>query len=566
MPYKPSDEKTVGLVFERNTIQAAFVTSQKGMFTISRLLECPHLMEGVNLGLSDPEEKELKRLADTYLSVVGLSGDDLLVRRLRLKLTKDKDIEEAFLFQVEPLLPYPLENAIVDKLLVEKQEDTTLITFLSAKKEQIAQAVDIWQQKGIDPEVVTGAPTALSALVFCLSTTTPAQFAIHIGKESSLCALLREGKLLSSHVVTTGWETLYKALLEDKHDQPPPPAELFSIDFTNLDPALIKVKAALEAFQQAIQWNLLAQLKETKLKEPVSLFTFGEGANLQSLPSTLATALNLSLGSIRIPNNCSLSQLNTFALPIGYALSAQPEFPSAINFRRQELSYATPWKRFKKPLYLYAALSAFLALSLYIFGISYFYHQEDQLKSRYLTLLSLVQKPYEEFENQYETKYPPENREQGILPITALSINDLNARLDYLQKEIRSMPDTFPLLPNIPRVSDTLAWLSTHPAFKCPEDVKISEECPSFTIDTFSYSMVKRPELNKKNEKYQVKIDLEFETASPRLAREFHDALISPNNFVDPKGEIKWNTTKGRYRTSFYLKDKTSYPGPLKEF
>jgi len=36
--------------------------------------------------------------------------------------------------------------------------------------------------------------------------------------------------------------------------------------------------------------------------------------------------------------------------------------------------------------------------------------------------------------------------------------------------------------------------------------------------------------------------------------------LITSNDFVDPKGEIKWTATKGKYRTSFYLKDKTIYP------
>ena len=33
---------------------------------------------------------------------------------------------------------------------------------------------------------------------------------------------------------------------------------------------------------------------------------------------------------------------------------------------------------------------------------------------------------------------------------------------------------------------------------------------------------------------------------------------------IDPKGEIKWNATKGKYKTSFFLKDKTFYPTPLK--
>ena len=66
--------------------------------------------------------------------------------------------------------------------------------------------------------------------------------------------------------------------------------------------------------------------------------------------------------------------------------------------------------------------------------------------------------------------------------------------------------------------------------------------------------------------KYQVKVDLEFSTSSPRIAREFHDSLIAPNDLIDPKGEVKWSSNRGKYRTSFYLKDKTQYLTPLKEY
>lgn len=105
-------------------------------------------------------------------------------------------------------------------------------------------------------------------------------------------------------------------------------------------------------------------------------------------------------------------------------------------------------------------------------------------------------------------------------------------------------------------MSDVLAWLGTHPNFVTATKDKGS----SLQIESFNYTLIKRPEPSKKQEKYQVKVELEFSSPTPKMAREFHDALISPNDFVDPKGEIKWNSNKDRYRTSFFLKDKTVYP------
>ena len=98
-----------------------------------------------------------------------------------------------------------------------------------------------------------------------------------------------------------------------------------------------------------------------------------------------------------------------------------------------------------------------------------------------------------------------------------------------------------------------LAWLSTHPV------LTKKEKNEKFSLENFNYTLVKRPEINKKKEKYQVKIELEFVTFVPKLARQFHDALITPNDFVDAKAEIKWNANHNHYKTSFYLKDKTSY-------
>jgi type IV pilus assembly protein PilM len=135
-------------------------------------------------------------------------------------------------------------------------------------------------------------------------------------------------------------------------------------------------------------------------------------------------------------------------------------------------------------------------------------------------------------------------------------------RIDYLAKQIEAIPEIFPLQPNIPRVSDLLAWLSEHPQVVSPLKEKEEGALSSLQIENFIYALTKHPEQGKKDEKYQVKVDLEFSSPTPKQAREFHDALIAPNDLVDPKAEVKWSSNRGKYRTSFFLKDKTSYSTP----
>lgn len=567
MPYKPLDERTVGLYSKNAVIQAAYIVFEKGAFNIERLIEFPHASNTENSDdvkplYKGPEEKELQELCNKYLAVASLDESDVLVRRLRMKLTRDKDIEEAFLFQTEPQLPYPIETAVVDKIVIEKSEGSTLLVFLAAKKDYIQKTLNFWQEHSIEPEVVSAEPIALNALLNTYSKPEPFQYAVHVGKTATLSVLLKEGKLLAAHSVQTGWDALSKGLNQDRGEIVSE-NEIFSSEFNILETDHYpNFKKALDELLQMVLWNYLSLIKETKLKEIPTLYIVGEGANILNLPSLIATTIGNEQGNLA-HFNCSQEDFNRFSIPIGLGLTAQAKDNLAplisVNFRREEYTYPTPWKRFKTPLLIYAALCLGVACSLYLLGASFLKTKEDHLKTKFLELLSFTQKPYDIFETAYEQKYPFSKRGDTLLPIISLNAEDISNRIDFLETSLKSTPDSFPLLPNIPRVSDVLVWLSTHPKLVC-SDNSVPGDCLPFTIDVFNYSLVKRPEINKKSEKYQVKIDLEFSTSSPRLAREFHDALITSNDFVDPKGEIKWTATKGKYRTSFFLKDKTIYP------
>lgn len=520
MTYAPSDEKCLGLSFDGTLVQAALVEEKRGKLLIKKLIP----------DVKPLDIEELQNLSKQNLIISSFPAQDLLVRRLRVKLTRQKDIDEAFSFQAEPLLPFPIEQAVLDKIVAEKEERGVLLTLFAAKKERVQNHLQFLQELKLDPEVVTVEPLALTAFVAACTNDRSVHFIIALQNSCTICIVAKAGKIIASHTINQGVDSEISSNLE-KRDE----------------------------LTRAIQWNYLSLVKETRIKETPSLCLIGEGATILDLEEHLRKTLEIpSLSLTSFDPNYPLEELQPYANAIGTALTGFAKFEDKINLRKEDLSYTTPWKRFKKPLMLYAGLSLFLSFALFMFGMSYYHYKENQLKRQFISLLSLIQKPYTEFEKLYELK---SHSNQDQLPITALTASEINERIDFLEKELRSMPDTFPLLPNTPRVSDVLAWLSTHPALKCQEEV--GAQCPPFLIDSFNYTFVKRPELNKKNEKYQVKVDLEFSTSSPRIAREFHDALIAPNDFIDPKGEIKWNATRGKYRTSFYLKDKTYYPAPL---
>ncbi len=130
-----------------------------------------------------------------------------------------------------------------------------------------------------------------------------------------------------------------------------------------------------------------------------------------------------------------------------------------------------------------------------------------------------------------------------------MSTGDIDEGLVAIETSLQDTQDAIQLHPDVARVSDVLLWLSNHPQVKS-----------GIELESLHYVFVKRPEKGKAKEHYQVRVDLEFSAPSATTAREFHDALLMPNAFIDSKTELKWSVQRGRYLASFFLKDKTYYP------
>lgn len=561
---KPDSLHTLGLDFTHLRIRGVQITQRKGKPVVDQLFDLP-----VNSYSADPaepphyslshDEPGFRDAVQKNLTVTTLSGAEVLVRQLEVKLKKVADIDAVLSFQAEPVLPYPVENACLDRIVLDETPDGHNLALLAVRKDHLQQHLDLWHAFDVEPEVVTASPAAIAAFVHYFGASDKLQCAIHFGEAQSTCILMREGKLCAAQVCYLGLNNLrYAYKLDDKESG----EEHFNqLDFSDIRkesaPHLLE---ALEQLRMEITRTLYALSKQAKSQEFEQVIATGDGAVLNHFAATLLQPLlkpaNKTFTIFEAPEGLGMNsaQLQEYAIPLGAALMALPD-RDQINFRYEEFAYPQPWKRYKKPVILYLALCTALAAALYFASNAYFSYEEDGLRKEYSELLESMNRPYTEFEKSFSSKRGGEK----VVSIRQLTQEDIANRLQVLQKEIQSAPDTYPLLPNVPTVSDLLAWLSTHPNV-VERDAKTGKVKPLLQLESLSYTLLKRPEQTKKQEKYQVKVELEFSSETPKAAREFHDALIAPNAMVDPKGEVKWSTNRGLYRASFFLKDKTAYP------
>ena len=491
------------------------------------------------------------------LITTGLDGKEVLVRPLHLPLAKDKDIEAALAFQAEPLLPYAAEQALLAYQITSKNQENTDLMLLATRKESVKAHLETWQALQIEPEKVACIPSALCQFGAAYLSQYKAYLILHLQQQEMTCVLIKEGKLLASFAHPEGLELILNAqVADDIPFLPQNEAEWQALE-QQKNSHLIQ---ALRRLQKEIVKMSFALAKELKGDKIEGIAVTGEAVDREGLNQTLIQNSHFPLLVCEPNTSYSSRELLSYGVPIGLALGSLPDLPSFIDFRQQELSYPHPWQRLIGPLAIYFAAVFLLSFAFYFFGQQYLHYQEDQLRVTYIDLLAGMHKSHEQFEMAFLTKNPKAHEQfnDAIPRIEHIEQGDLLDRLAFLQKELQATPDSFPLFANIPRVSDVLAWLSQHPAVAFLDE----EGRPQtrLQIENFSYAMLKRPQQGKKQEKYQVKIELEFSSPTPKWAREFHDALIAPNDWVDPKGEVKWSSNRGKYKTSFFLKDKTIYP------
>lgn len=407
------------------------------------------------------------------LPVVAMETDEVLTRQIKVPVIKPKEIMAALNFEAESLLPYPLDEALLNYEIIEKKEEETHLTLLSAKKEHLKRLLEFYKQIGIDPDHVVSIPQALASLSKELFQSDEVRLMMHVGDKKGTLALVKGGKLL----IARGCE--------------------------------------MEKFE--IQKSLCALLNAAKLSvEPSVIYMIGKKEH-EKLISEISgkTILYPELPLQNATNRDS----SLFGLSIALALSTKHP-----TFRKKPFCPPLPWHFF-----LRGALT--LTASLLILSGALFYFERDALKSREKALLertATLKTMVSEL-----TSPPPENPQS------------IPSFLKDVEETLAKKADPFPLMPQMPKVRDLLAWLSS-PA----GDLQ-------FKLLDFQMTFTKRPDFVKKSEPYEAKVELTLSTASASLVNEW---LSKKNPFLNPNHEFEWRKVdEGKYKALFYLKDKTRY-------
>lgn len=533
-------DEALGLEREDGLLRGALVKYRKGLPIIQKLFTT-HMQAATGQTRSVSNLPLSQTLLDRVMIVTGLSSEETLIRPLEVKLTKQADVDNVLAFQAEPLLPYPIDQAYLDRWVLSKTDDATQLSVLAVRKELLQNHLKWYEETfNIDPERVSTVAAALAVFANWFAPSKGLTLILHLGRENGLFLLVEEGKVLAAQALPPSTTALWASK----------PTEETSSSLSQ----------NTEVLRQILVRTLFAFNKQIKGREIPSLLYTGEGVVTCSMLPTISTWLNKEPKIVPPVHGHDVQELLTYAIPIGLACAVFPDSRNndAIQLRQGEDVYTQPFKRLKRPLIAFTAASLLCAAAVYCWNAIALNARENHIQAQYGTLLAEMDRTHEEMESHFSGQTDPA-LSLNCQSLQSLSPLAINRRLAFLEKENAHVPDTFPLQPNILRVSDLLAWLSTH-EMSTEVDPKTGQKIPFFQINSLNYQMLKRPDKNKPTEHYQVKVDLELQSSDSQGPRELYDALLQPNEVVDPSNPVTWAAGQGKYRINFYLKDHTVYP------
>ena len=264
-------------------------------------LKGPEIDKAAFREVSNPDQmqEELKTFLreesfKTEMVVAALPASKAFIRDITLTLDNPKVVEKIIKFQMEPHIPLPIEDVIVDFL--GPGADGSVSTF-GVEKRQIAEFLAFFAGAGVDPDVVTLDALALLHLYLYRSSDEFEQPAaiVHLERESTLV------------------EIVYR-------NRP---------DFFRVFPD------AKQAPQQIEETLRLYKLKRPDVSVNEILLS-GNGLSNSDMMQAIASRTGVKTTAWRVSEDVLFQPM--LSVPLGLALSAaQPAF-KPVNLRKEEFA------------------------------------------------------------------------------------------------------------------------------------------------------------------------------------------------------------------------------------
>lgn len=345
----------LGLDLGTYSIKIARAERGFGEFKLTDFYEIPVLAHDV-LTPDQTAEAMLNRFMQEnqlqYDSIVSsLSGLQSAFRILEFPFTQSKKIDSALEFELENYVPFPLEDLVIDYILLEKAENSSKALAFYSPKSELVKFLNILSTANADPRYVGVEPLDLANLHLSGMLPPQGSYAIlDLGHSKTNICIMQGNKPRSVRTISIGGKHITQAIAKEmKLDWEK--AEELKIKRGQISP--FEEGDPISAIIEPIIKDLLIQVRQTLFalyekgeNKIEAVYLSGGTSRLAGIDQYISTHLRLNVSPLDVLDYSfnKLSDSESARPIIGPAMAqifraVHPSKAIALNLRRDEFAY-----------------------------------------------------------------------------------------------------------------------------------------------------------------------------------------------------------------------------------
>ncbi len=340
-------KRVLGIDIGKSSVKATLVRYKSTSITVERCIQ-ESLESGSQLSLQKRTINALKEVVaqckkyDVVYSAIA--GSTVVFKELTLPFLEYEKIKMVINFEVEPLLPFSLSEAIIDFIIInqDKEQGTSNILVAAVQAHYIQEHLELLEQAGINPEIVTIDLFALYSLYKSIPEYAQQKGSvalIDIGLYATQIAYIVDGQLKMIRNLPQATATIAKSIAESININPNQALERlmrFGIESHEPDDFDNAMQKAIKAFWDAVQFTLSSFAMREK-EALAHIVLVGGGAELQGMCSYVGQLFESSCqifnpnffiksDNVRLKNMTAIPVACTTSLAIALETSLTEDF------------------------------------------------------------------------------------------------------------------------------------------------------------------------------------------------------------------------------------------------
>jgi len=157
--------------------------------------------------------QELKCRSDLVISTIP--GKYSIIRNMELPVMNEDELAEAIKWEAEDLLPFPVDQAAIDFVIVKQNEEKIDLLITAAKKQIIEEFLNPFLLSGIKPGVINVQSMALISLLDFYGLASTPLAIIDFGASGTRVTIGDRNNIYLSRNIDTGGEDFTRLLMEE---------------------------------------------------------------------------------------------------------------------------------------------------------------------------------------------------------------------------------------------------------------------------------------------------------------------------------------------------------------